>query len=100
MTAHQTDPFEAQQRSSNLGLQLREQLRELGFMSEGSVSGDEQSLFDAGVLDSLRLMELVARLESRYGIKVEADDLVPDNFETIVGMASYLRGRLERRSGG
>ena len=98
MTVHQIDPFEAQQRH-DLALQLREQLRELGFMPAGASGGDEQSLFDSGVLDSLRLMELVARLEARYGIKVEADDLIPDNFETILGMASYLRGRLDRRPG-
>ena len=98
MTVHQIDPFEAQQ-CHDLGLQLREQLRELGFMPVGASDGDEQSLFDSGVLDSLRLMELVARLEARYGIKVEADDLIPDNFETILGMASYLRGRLDRRPG-
>jgi acyl carrier protein len=80
-----------------IALLLREQLQQLKFMPANSALGDQQSLFDAGVLDSLRLMELVARLESRLGINVAPDDLAPENFESIDSMTGYLRGQLDRK---
>lgn len=58
---------------------------------------DDESLFDAGVLDSLRLIELVSGLEREFGVKIRHTDLTPTNFDTITGMTSLL-ARL--RSGG
>jgi D-alanine--poly(phosphoribitol) ligase subunit 2 len=59
-------------------------------MPADSAVRDNQSLFDAGVLDSLRLMELVPQLEARYGIRVAVDDLGPENFDTIAEISRYV----------
>src|SRR5688572_5380494 len=77
---------------------IRTHLTDLGFLpAQCAAVGDSQSLFDAGVLDSLRLIELVARLEDRFGIRVPADDLIPDHFDSIAGMSRYVGDRLRER---
>jgi acyl carrier protein len=82
-----------QDSSPELVSHVRTQLIELGFMSANSAVGNCQSLFDAGVLDSLRLMELIPRLEAGYGFQVAVDDLGPENFDTIASMSRYLLAR-------
>jgi acyl carrier protein len=78
--------------------EIRTQLVELGFMSKQAIVDDDQPLFDSGVLDSLRLIELVSRLEGRFGIHVGIDDLVPENFGSIVGMSRYVDRVRHRQS--
>lgn len=79
--------------------QIRAQLAELGFLPAGTAIEDRQSLLDEQVLDSLRMMDLVARLEERYGIRVDQNDLSPDNFETIAAIRAYVNRHLEARHG-
>ncbi len=75
---------------------LRALLCETAVMPANGV-GDDRSLFDDGILDSLRLMELVTQIESRFGIRVGVDDLVPDNFDSIKRMSHYISGKLSHR---
>ena len=52
--------------------------------------GDDDSLLEAGIIDSTGVLELIGHLEERYGIKVSDDELVPENLDTIAGIAAYL----------
>ncbi len=52
--------------------------------------GDNDSLLEAGIIDSTGVLELIGHLEERYGIKVSDDELVPENLDTIAGIAAYL----------
>jgi acyl carrier protein len=51
------------------------------------------SLISSGLLDSIGLLRLVLFLEERFGVKVADGDLVPENFETIERIASYVESR-------
>jgi acyl carrier protein len=44
---------------------------------------DDYPLLDRQVLDSLGLFQLVAFLESEYGIEIDDEELVPANFGSI-----------------
>ena len=60
---------------------------------------DSTSLLQAGVLDSLGVMELVAFLQDQYGLTLDDDDLVPENLESvdaIVGFVARLRNEPAR----
>lgn len=48
---------------------------------------------DSGAIDSLRLMEFVTHIERKYGVTVDQDDLVPENFDSIEGIAQYIAAR-------
>jgi acyl carrier protein len=61
----------------------------------GSIEPDE-NLIKRGILDSLGLMQLVTFLEERFGIEVEDQDLVPDNFRSLNEIGAFL----EQKRGG
>ena len=52
--------------------------------------GDDDSLLEAGIIDSTGILELIGHLEERYGIKVNDDELVPENLDTIAAIAMFL----------
>lgn len=52
---------------------------------------EDQSLLEAGIVDSTGILEIVAHLEGNYGIKVGNDELVPENLDTIANISAFLR---------
>ncbi len=58
----------------------------------------DESLLRKGVIDSTGVLELVAFLEGEYGIKVEDDEVVPENLDSIASVAAYLAKKLSSRS--
>jgi acyl carrier protein len=54
-----------------------------------SVAGDED-LLASDILDSLGIMELVAFLEEKEGIRVGDDDLTPENFQTVDSIVAFV----------
>jgi acyl carrier protein len=47
-------------------------------------------LIENDVLDSMAIFETVAFLEDQFGIEVQDEDLVPENFETISAIARLV----------
>ncbi len=59
----------------------------------GELAGDA-SLTQAGVLDSMGVLELIMFIEERFGIKVPDEDTLPENLDSIDRIVRYLSGRL------
>lgn len=60
----------------------------------GSARNDldpDLSLLEEGILDSLGLQQLITFLEQKYGIAVDDDDLMPENFESINAIADLVQ---------
>jgi acyl carrier protein len=57
----------------------------------------DTSLLESRILDSLSILKLVLFIEKRFGVVVAPDELVPENFETIALISSYLRKKNEAR---
>lgn len=72
-----------------------EGLKDLGLIRSGMEPAPNESLFDAGILDSLGMMALVTGLESRYRIRIPETDLLPDNFDSVEAIARYVGLRME-----
>lgn len=51
---------------------------------------DDESLLAAQIIDSLAIAELIVFLQDTYGVEFDADELTPDNFETVNAMAACL----------
>jgi acyl carrier protein len=51
---------------------------------------DETPLMETGIVDSLKLFELVTFLEDEYGIEVADEELLPQNFGTITAIAQMV----------
>lgn len=48
-------------------------------------------LLERGVIDSLGIQELVAFLEKEFGIDVQDEEIVPENFENVRCIAALVR---------
>lgn len=57
-------------------------LSELSAADRERIVADED-LLAAGLLDSLGVLQLTSFLEESFGISVDADDVVADNFRSI-----------------
>jgi acyl carrier protein len=54
----------------------------------------DDSLLDKGLIDSTGVIELVDFLEERYAIKVEDDEVIPANLDSVRNVAKYVVRKL------
>ena len=54
---------------------------------------DEASFLDEGIVDSMNVLQIVMFIEKKFGIHVEDDDVVPDNFDSGAQLAAYVRSK-------
>jgi acyl carrier protein len=69
---------------------------------QGEHLQDTESFLESGLIDSTGVLELVAFLESTYGITVADEDLVPanlDSVERVCGFVEQKLGRVSHRAG-
>jgi acyl carrier protein len=57
-----------------------------------SLASDED-LLEKGIVDSHGLMEVIGFLESRYGIAIGDEDLVPENFQSLDRIEAFVRAK-------
>jgi acyl carrier protein len=55
---------------------------------------DDDLLFERRIVDSLHLVELVERLEQRFGTEIDGDDLTPENFASVAAMSRFFDSRV------
>lgn len=60
---------------------------------------DDDSLLDAGLIDSLGIQRLLVFLEETFEIKMIDEELTPENFESIERIASFLEAKVSHRPG-
>lgn len=51
---------------------------------------DDDSFMERGILDSTGVLEIVGHIEKEYGIRVEADEIVPDNLDSIDKLTAFI----------
>lgn len=81
---------------------LHDELRKFvtdNFMFGKPYSGfaDGDSFLERGIIDSTAVLELIAFLEERYAIKLQDRDLIPDNLDSVNGLARFVESRLQPR---
>jgi len=82
---------------SELKSSLRQYIAENFMMGAGAAPlADDSSLMAQHVLDSSGFMELVTYLEERYGISIGDEEMLPENLDSIEGLARFV----ERKRGG
>ena len=53
-------------------------------------------LLNGGYIDSFAIVNIVAALEEEFEIELEAEDIIPENFNTISDIANAVRLRQNR----
>lgn len=83
-------------------MRLRDQIRtfilENFILEKPEDLKDDESMLEKGIIDSTGVLELVAFLESTYEIKVEDEELIPENLDSIKNIVSYLERKLAQAS--
>ena len=51
---------------------------------------DDTSFLEQGIVDSTGVLELVAFIQDQYGVKVEDDELTPDNLDSVGAIAEFV----------
>jgi acyl carrier protein len=76
-------------------MEIRQTVRE--FIERRLALDHEQTRIEAdepllnGLLDSLAILRLAVFIEEQFAVRVEDEDLVPENFQTIEQIASYIQ---------
>jgi acyl carrier protein len=52
---------------------------------------DDLALLESGIVDSLGILDVVAFLEQTFCIKVEDEDLTPENFGSIERLTNFCQ---------
>ncbi len=51
---------------------------------------DEDSLLENGAIDSAGMLELVSFIEAEYSIKIDEDELMPENFDSLKAIQDFI----------
>lgn len=54
----------------------------------------DESLLKNGVIDSLSILRLISFIEERFGVTVDDDEVVPENFETTNMIKSLILSKM------
>ncbi len=59
---------------------------------------DDDSFMESHVIDSVGVLELIAFIEKNFGIKVEDQEILPENLDSLNGIGRYLERKLRSRA--
>lgn len=65
--------------------------KNLLFSDKGFSYPDDVSFLEEGIIDSVGVMELVSFVEENFGVKVDDLDITPDNFDSVIKLAAFIR---------
>ncbi|MFA5551874.1 MAG: acyl carrier protein [Trueperaceae bacterium] len=67
---------------------------------DGAGLAADASLTQAGVLDSMGVLELIMFIEQQYGLTIPDEDTLPENLDSVARIVAYVSGRLGVESSG
>jgi acyl carrier protein len=63
------------------------------FGEAGSLQ-DDTSFLDSGIIDSTGMLEMIMFLENNCGVKIEPEEMVPENLDSINRVVQFLKRKL------
>lgn len=77
-----------------VALSIRDYLSKNFLFSDQSFAyEDTASFLELGIIDSYGFMELLHWVEEEFGISVADDELIPDNFDSVEKLSSFVLGK-------
>lgn len=61
------------------------------YSEDGFTFPDDASLLRERIIDSLGVVELATYLSQRFGVRVEQSDVRPENFDSVMRLAAFVR---------
>jgi acyl carrier protein len=76
--------------------QLRQQIVENILLSDnGYLYTDDDSFLENQILDSINILELVLFLEEEFGIFIDDNEIIQDNFDSINKLSCFIRCKMD-----
>lgn len=63
------------------------------FTDDQEALKNSDSFLDNGILDSMGILEVIHFLEEEFGIKVEDEEMVPDNLDSIDNLLTFIKSK-------
>ena len=60
------------------------------FGNESKAFSDEDSFMEKGIIDSTGILELIEFVEEQYEIKIEDDELIPENLDSLNNLSAFI----------
>ncbi len=74
---------------------LREFINQNFLFGRGDGLADDDSFMERGIIDSTGILELVHFVEETYSIRIEEDELVPENLDSVQRLTRFIRQKQE-----
>jgi acyl carrier protein len=68
------------------------------FREDREAVSDDESLLEAGLIDSTGILELVAFLESEFGVAIADADIVPENLDSVERIDAFVARKAAQRA--
>jgi len=60
---------------------------------DGSSLQDDTSFLNSGIVDSTGILELITFLEETFGLKIQPEEMTPENLDSIDRVAGFLAAK-------
>jgi acyl carrier protein len=65
------------------------------FREDRTSLDESESLLDAGLIDSTGVLELVGFLETEFAIRMDDNEIVPANLDSIRAIIAFVTGKVK-----
>lgn len=81
---------------SDLKTQIKEFIIENFLFGNDDGLDDDTSFLEEGIIDSTGVLELISFLEEEFFIKVDDEELIPENLDSINNIAGFLEIKIQK----
>jgi acyl carrier protein len=71
--------------------EIREFIAKNFYLPDPTALCNEASLMELGIVDSTGVLEVIGFLEDTYDIRVDDEETVPDNLDSVEHLASFVK---------
>jgi acyl carrier protein len=75
---------------------VREFIQKNFIFNTATVFDDNESLLGSGVIDSTGVLELIGFLEEKYKLTFDDNELIGENFDTVLKITAFLLKKLSK----
>jgi len=81
--------------ATTIAQQIRGFIQETFLFGEAGKLRDGDSFLENGIIDSTGILQVIAFLQDTYGIRVEDEEAIPDNLDSIDRIVAYIRRKVD-----
>jgi acyl carrier protein len=69
------------------------------FTDDQAALTDSASFLEEGIVDSTGVLELVMFVEEEFHVSVDDEEIIPENFDSVLGLTRYIEHKKGKANG-